>query len=227
MLTNPHSNLLLKGKVGSTAFGLATPESDEDYLGVFAVPTVDLHGLGQIQESYVYKNPDSQYHEVGKYCRLALKCNPTILDLLWLEHYNCRTVLGNELIALRSNFLSSKYVKDAYFGYATQQLVKLKNRNSELARPAKHARHMLRLLHQGFELYSTGTYSVRLEDPAYFRAFGELVGKEKDYNLADAELRHYENLFKKTKSPLPQEPNFRAIEDWLVKVRHEFYQYSY
>lgn len=59
MLTNPHSNLLLKGMVGSTAFGLATPESDKDYLGLFAVPTTDLHGLSQIQESYVYKNPDS------------------------------------------------------------------------------------------------------------------------------------------------------------------------
>lgn len=225
MLTNPHSNLLLKGIVGSTAFGLATPESDKDYLGLFVVPTTDLHGLGQIQESYVYKNPDSQYHEVGKYCRLALKCNPTILDLLWLEHYNCRTVLGNELIALRHNFLSSEYVKNAYFGYATQQLVKLKNKSSELARPAKHARHMLRLLHQGFELYSTGTYSVRLEDPDWFMAFGELVGEQKDYNLADAELRRYESLFKSTKTGLPKKPNIAAIEAWLRKVRHEFYQY--
>lgn len=217
---------MLKGMVGSTAFGLNNKDSDQDFLGMYAAPTVMFHGLGTVQESFVYKNPDTSYHEAGKYCRLALKCNPTILDLLWLENYNLRTVLGTELVMLRKNFLSRKYVKDAYFGYATQQLAKLKNRKTELARPAKHARHMLRLLHQGFELYSTGTYSVKLQDPEMFINFGVEVGEQKNFYLADALLAKYKARFDETSSPLPETPNVEPVEAWLLKVRHELYNFK-
>jgi uncharacterized protein len=226
MQINPGANLLLKGMVGSTAFGLNNKDSDQDFLGMYAAPTTMFHGLGAVQESFVFKNPDTSYHEVGKYCRLALKCNPTILDLLWLDQYNLRTSLGTELIMLRKNFLSRKYVRDAYFGYATQQLVKLKNRKTELARPAKHARHMLRLLHQGFELYSTGTYSVKLEDPEIYINFGLEVGEQKNFALADSMLERYRVRFDTVKSPLSDTPNAEPIEAWLLKVRHELYQYQ-
>ncbi len=37
--------VLLAGIVGSTAYGLAGPDSDVDRLGVFAAPTLSLLGL--------------------------------------------------------------------------------------------------------------------------------------------------------------------------------------
>src|SRR3954469_15140010 len=226
MKLNPGANLLLKGMVGSTAFGLNNQDSDRDYGGIYAAPTQMFHGLGTVQESFQFKNPDTWYHEAGKYCRLALKCNPTILDLLWLEHYNLRTELGTELLNLRFNVLSESYVRNAYFGYATSQLGKLMDRKAEIARPAKHARHMFRLLHQGFELYSTGAYSVRLQDPEMYVSFGEQVGVQKDFNVAKAKLAEYENKFNNTKSVLPENPNSEPVEAWLMKVRHELYQYD-
>lgn len=41
-------NVLLKGVVGSTAYGLNHENSDVDYMGVFAAPTSEVLGLGKV-----------------------------------------------------------------------------------------------------------------------------------------------------------------------------------
>ena len=224
---SPGSSLLLKGVVGSQAFGLANEHSDYDYQGIFVAPTASLLGLeSKVQESYEFKNPDTKYHEVGKYCRLALKCNPTVLDLLWLDKYNVRTQLGTELINLRNNFLSAKYVRDAYFGYAMSQFGKL-GKDPRPEKRAKNARHFARLLNQGWQLYTTGTYSVRLEDPEFYIEFGRRVGFDQDYAYAQSFLDHYHESFgTEPQCVLPSQPNEEPINNWLLKVRHEFYSYS-
>jgi hypothetical protein len=226
MQIKPTDSLLLKGRVGSHAFGLANKDSDEDFQGIFVAPTQAFLGLAEkLQESYSFKNPDTTYHEVGKYCRLALKCNPTVLDLMWLDEYNVRTELGTELINLRSNFLSRKYVKDAYLGYAQSQLGKL-NKDPRPEKRSKNARHFLRLLNHGFSLYTTGTYSVRLRNPEEFVDLGNRIGGEGDVDLAKEILGRYENWFKHSLCALPETPNSEPIENWLLKVRHEFYSYT-
>jgi predicted nucleotidyltransferase len=227
MKINPGSNLLLKGVVGSQAFGLAHEGSDYDYQGIFVAPTQSFLGLeGKVQESFLYKDPDTTYHEVGKYCRLALKCNPTVLDLLWLDEYNVRTELGTELINLRNNFLSASYVRDAYFGYAVSQLGKL-NKDPRPEKRAKNARHFVRLLIQGWQLYSTGTYSVKLADAENILWFGQQVGYDNDLKLAKTTLKEFEGLFNHNPSVLPERPNKEPIEAWLQKTRYEFYEYRY
>ena len=85
---------LLEGVVGSTAYGLATPESDEDRLGIFARPTEELFGLSQLRDSIVSTKPDSTWHEAAKALRLILACNPTAMEILWLESYDITTPLG-------------------------------------------------------------------------------------------------------------------------------------
>jgi hypothetical protein len=226
-MNTPTDNLLLKGRVGSYAFGLATKDSDEDFQGIFVAPTLEFLGLSAgPQESYCYKNPDTTYHEVGKYCRLALKCNPTVLDLLWLDEYNVRTELGTQLINLRNNFLSAKYVRNSYFGYAISQLGKL-DKDSRPEKRAKNARHFARLLNQGWQLYTTGTYSVKLQDPEFYFDFGQRVGVDQDYAYAHTFLDHYhENFGTDPDCVLPAQPNPQPIEAWLHKVRNEFYQYE-
>lgn len=227
MKLDPGSNLLLKGRVGSHAFGLAHEGSDEDFQGIFVAPTQAFLGLSNTpQESFKYSDPDTTYHEVGKFCRLALKCNPTILDLLWLDEYNVRTQLGTELINLRNNFLSAGYVRDAYFGYAMSQYGKL-NKDPRPEKRAKNARHFARLLNQGWQLYTTGTYSVKLQDPEFYVNFGKRVGVDEDYAYAKQFLDHYaEGFGTEPECALPSEPNPEPINEWLFKVRHEFYRYS-
>lgn len=220
--------VLLAGIVGSTAYGLAGPGSDVDRLGMFALPTLELLGLGTAHESRVSKNPDITFHEVGKALRLFLSGNPTAMELLWLpdDLYETRTPLGDEAIALRSSLLSAKRTRDAYLGYATQQLRKLQLRGegssaSPPGRIAKHARHLMRLVEQGFELYTTGVVRVRLEDPERYREFGERV--QADPDSATPYMASAEERFASARTVLPTEPDYAAAEAWLIKVRRHYW----
>jgi hypothetical protein len=223
-------NILLSGIVGSTAYGLAHEDSDVDRLGVFAAPTQSLHGLHGPKESHVSTAPDRTLHEAAKWCRLALGGNPTVTELVWLpdDLYEVRTPLGDELIDIRSTLLSARRVRDAYLGYATQQFRKLQNRiaadetgTPSRRRSAKHARHLKRLCHQGFELYATGRLPIRVEDPESYHRFGEEVAA--DPSAALPLLRHYESAFDRTRSVLPEQPDESAAEAWLRRVRAHFY----
>jgi predicted nucleotidyltransferase len=217
--------VLLSGVVGSTAYGLAGPSSDVDRLGMFAAPTLSLLGLHTPRDSEVSTNPDVTLHEAAKLARLALGGNPTASELLWLpdDLYEVRTPLGDEAISLREAFLSAPRVHNAYLGYATQQFRKLLSRDPTWtsAKIAKHARHLMRLVDQGHELYTTGHVTIRLTDPERYRAFGERVATDPEAArpfMADAEER-----FATARSVLPHEPDTKAVEDWLLRVRRAFW----
>ncbi|MDL5205184.1 nucleotidyltransferase domain-containing protein [Streptomyces sp. ALI-76-A] len=222
-------NLLLSGIVGSTAYGLAHVGSDVDRLGLFAAPTTELHGLRGPKESHVTTAPDRTLHEAAKWCRLALGGNPTAMELVWLpaDLYEVRTPLGEELIGIRSSFLSAQRVRDAYLGYATQQFRRLEGRGDgsfsadTRKRTAKHARHLKRLCRQGLGLYTTGRLEIRVEDPEEYHAFGERVAA--DPSAALPLLRHYEAAFDETPAVLPREPDEAAVQAWLLRVRRHFY----
>lgn len=212
-------NVLLAGTVGSTAYGLSGPGSDVDRLGLFAAPTVAFHGLHGPKESIVTTEPDLTLHEAGKWCRLALNGNPTVMELVWLSDdlYDTRTDLGSALIGIRGAFLSGPGVRNSYLGYASQQLRKISNGASN-RRTAKHARHLARLIFQGTGLYANGELVVRLEDPQCFLDFGDEVA---DGNLGRARelLARAEEEFDRVSSPLPDQPDEAVVDDWLRSVR--------
>lgn len=217
--------VLLQGIVGSTAYGLDHAGSDVDHLGVYAAPAVAFHGLHlpiDRQATRVGRDPDTTLHEARKYCGLALSGNPTATELMWLpdECYEVRTDLGAALIGIRTAFLSASRVRDAYLGYAAQQLHRLVNKDLRAADPAKvakHARHLARLAHQGRDLFATGTLTVRLADPQWYRDFGERVAA--DPQQARGVLTEAESFFDATRSPLPDRPDEAAVERWLLGVR--------
>lgn len=224
MQINPGANLLLKGVVGSTAFGLNHSNSDKDYQGIFVAPTQAFLGLdSKVQESFSFSNPDTTYHEAGKFCRLALGCNPTVLDLLWLDFYNVRTQLGMDLISLRNNFLSAPRVKGAYFGYANDQYSKLL-KDDRFEKRAKNARHFLRLLIQGAQLYRSGILRVKLSNAEDIKYNAKLIAQG-NLDVANLALEVASREFAMS-SALPEKPNTEPINEWLLKVRHEFYQYT-
>lgn len=224
------SNILLMGTVGSHAYGLNTPESDVDTLGVFAEPAENFWLLSDPKETYNESdpNPDLTLHEAKKYARLALQCNPTVLELMWLpeELTQISTPHGEYLRDIRTAFLSRKRVQDAYLGYAVQQFKRLSDRQNGTFssdtrnRTAKHARHMMRLLIQGVQLHQEGTLTLRLEDPEGVRAFGEAVA-EGDILLGNTALEWARTLFE-TPSDLPEEPSKRMVEEWLRSVRKSY-----
>jgi hypothetical protein len=218
--------VLLSGVVGSTAYGLAGPGSDVDRLGMFAAPTLALLGLHTPRDSRVTTQPDVTFHEAGKLARLVLGGNPTASELLWLPEdlYEVRSPLGDEAIALRTAFLSAGRVHDAYLGYATQQFRKLLSRDPSRTseKIAKHARHLMRLVEQGYELYTTGQVTVRLADPERVRSFGERVVA--DPEAARPFMAEAEERFATARGVLPGEPDTKAVEDWLLRVRRAFWE---
>ncbi|MFG1872064.1 nucleotidyltransferase domain-containing protein [Micromonospora arborensis] len=224
-------HVLLSGIVGSTAYGLARPGSDIDRLGLFAAPTLALLGLNPPPESVVTTAPDRTLHEAAKAIRLMLGCNPTVLEVLFLptDLYEVQTELGYELVTMRSSFLSASRVKNAYLGYATQQFKRLSDRGDgsfsadTRKRTAKHARHLRRLCHQGFELYASGQLRVQVNDAAAYHRFGEAVA-DGDIERARRMIAFFEDAYADVSSPLPERPDQDAAERWLKRVRRELYQ---
>lgn len=221
---------LLQGIVGSTAYGLAGPDSDQDYLGIFRASTGDVLGLAgaeAVQESRVAKNPDSTLHEVGKYLSLALRCNPTVLELLWLPKYTVETEEGTAIIAQRQYFLSEKYVRNAYGGYAKQQADRLVQRYTEgkegfssdiKKRTKKHARHCIRLLLQGEQLLKDGEIQIDVsEHRDRLFALGDVAAKDPQefYEIFQRAI----DYFNRIESKLPEKPDREKIDNLLVRIR--------
>lgn len=225
MRIDPRSCTLLKGVVGSTAYGLNHAGSDLDYRGVYAVPTQHLLGLDapELEKAVEFKNPDTQYYEALHYCRLALKSNPSILELLWLENYNVRTKAGDELVKIRNAFPTARLVKAAYLGYAEQQFSRLL-KDDRLEKRAKNARHFLRLLRQGAGLYRTGQLVVRLPDAEEVRYFGNRIANG-DLEVASKAMQAAQITFS-ANSALPKSPDKEAINEWLLGVRNGLFHYT-
>lgn len=235
--------ILLSGIVGSTAYGLAGPDSDVDRLGIFVAPTSAFHGLQFPNETHVNIGAlpsgslgvtgDMTIHEARKYCKLALACNPTILELVWLPmHFiELANVWGMELRDIRNCFPTAKGVRNAYLGYATQQFKRLENRgdgsfsSDTRKRTAKHARHLYRLCYQGYMLYAGGKLEIELPEFMVhrIRAFGERVA-DGDVNTAKKMLAEYEQSFDMTRSPLGDRPDTERVERWLRAVRHAYWK---
>lgn len=160
------TNILLEAVVGSTAYGLNHENSDTDKLGIFVAPTTEVSGFDwhSSKETISDTSPvgdDFTLHEIGKFCRLALKSNPTVLELLFLSEYETVTDTGKELLSLRDNFLGRTAIRSAYYGYASSQLLRIQQ--SEKFKP-KMARHTLRISRQAVELLATHEVTVKVPD---------------------------------------------------------------
>lgn len=223
------SNILLAGVTGSTVYGLSTPASDIDTFGIFVAPLSNVLGLNSVaatSKTIVFKNPqpDATFHEVGKYCRLALQGNPTLLELLYLPAYTVQTGAGKQLVELREAFLSTNTVFSAYGGYALSQAKKLaaKSNKGELVanRAAKHGRHCVRLLLQGTQLLVEGklTLDLGVERDMVFAA-GELAVSDRvEFNSFVAD-KYLEMVNAVKVSILPPEPQRPLVDKWLVDTR--------
>jgi predicted nucleotidyltransferase len=224
------SVVILRGVVGSTAYGLATADSDIDRLGIYQARTVDVLGLdgaAATAGSQVTNSPDVTLHELGKYASLALKSNPTVLELLFLPGYDRCTPAGQALVDIRRCFPSTAAVRNSYGGYAYAQANRLLTRHSEgkagfesstVGRTAKHGRHCLRLLYQGIQLLTTGTLDV---DVSAVRDELFAAGR-----LAETDPDAFHDLFRgrlsdltAVRSVLPDHPDRDAVNATVTSLR--------
>ncbi len=111
--------------VGSRAFGLDTEESDTDRRGIY-LPPADLHwSLYGVPEQLENDQTEEVYWELQKFLVMALKGNPNILECLYTPMVEDITPLGQELLDMRSAFLS-RLVYQTYNGYVMSQFKRMK-----------------------------------------------------------------------------------------------------
>jgi predicted nucleotidyltransferase len=160
--------LCLLVQSGSKAYGIEVQGSDDDFVGVFIPALRDfltLSGFGP--ETHAGNDPDFTLHELGKFCRLALKGNPAILETLWNPNVIARSAIGETLLSLKRSFLHRGSL-EVYVDYAEAQLKKMVKGKGLHAKGGayngKYGAHLIRLIHSGLDLADTGEVTVRVTE---------------------------------------------------------------
>ncbi len=157
------NKIILQSLVGSQAHGLATPDSDFDYRGVFIVPTSDILKLNSDVQSisWIEGKVDNTSYELAHFLHLAMQSNSSVLEVL-VSPKEVVTPIGQELIALLPYLWSSNGVLNAFRGYAHNQRKKFIEDKDE--RPWKFAVAQIRTLLLGIELLKYGTMTVNVKE---------------------------------------------------------------
>ena len=205
--------------VGSRAFGLATDDSDTNVRGVYAAPTREFWSLTKPPAHVEGPGPETFSWEVERFCELALKANPNLLEVLHSPQALTRTALGDELLTLRPAFLS-QLAYQTYSGYVLSQFKKLEADLRQRGAPRwKHVMHLLRLLLCARNLLRHGRLVLDVgadRDRLLAVRRGEVGWTEVEaWRLAlhaelDDALEH---------TPLPAVPDTARVNDWLYSVR--------
>jgi hypothetical protein len=205
--------------VGSRAFGLDTDESDTDTRGVYVAPTEAFWSLAK-PPTHVDGPAEEWFSwEVERFCELALKANPNLLEVLHSPLVVRQTPLGEELLALRQSFLS-QLVYQTYSGYVLSQFKKLETDFRRDGAPKwKHVMHLIRLLLAARSLLLEATLTVDA-GPHRERLLAVKRGELPWGEVERWRLQLHEDLDKALRQTiLPATPDVPAVNDWLRSVR--------
>lgn len=206
---------------GSKAYGLDHAHSDTDRMSIFVAPAAKVSGLfwDQHDDSWTNTSPDGDdetFHEIRKFIRLALRGNPTLIELLFMDSYEYLDEVGQGLLAVREDITSEKALRASYRGYAYSQYRRIVEAGPTQFKP-KMARHTLRIARQGVELLETGTMSVRVPDPQEYWNLTEMPFEEM-LDIIEEPLDKIETC----RSVLTSEPNYEPVADFLGAVRSAY-----
>jgi uncharacterized protein len=122
--------LLFRALRGSQAYGTATKESDNDYVGLYQQSHRELLGFGYKQQIDI--NKDEVHYEIKRFLELAETANPMILETLYLptDCIEIQDPILNTLFENRDKFLTKK-CKNSFVGYVISQLKKARGLNKK------------------------------------------------------------------------------------------------
>ncbi len=205
--------------VGSRAYGLDGAESDTDRRGIY-LPPAELHwSLYGVPEQLENEATQEAYWEMQKFIVLALKANPNVLECLYTPLVETRTPLADELLEMRSVFLS-RLVYQTYNGYVMSQFKKMQAdlRNQGQVK-WKHVMHLLRLLLSGIVVLQEGYVPVRVErhrEQLLAIKRGEIPWNEVEQWRLSLH-REFDAALEQTK--LPDRPDYERANAFLIKAR--------
>lgn len=147
---NEHT-VIYKTRVGSHAYGMNTPTSDEDFAGIFVPAEEYFFGLKafdqQIEQS---KERDTTLYSLRKFANLAIANNPNVMELLFVNHSD--VILADPIMwhlrYNRDSFLSQKCAS-TYVGYAQAQLHRIRSHQKWIAQEFEAIKVLEPLVRQG------------------------------------------------------------------------------
>lgn len=220
---NPDKNIILKVLVGSHAYGLANEQSDYDYRAVYVLPTSKVLSLNYKYKGsdWVEGDEDNTAYEIGHFLKLAVNCNPSILEVFKapVEYANED---GVRLRALFPYVWSPQRAFDAFVGYGLNQRKKMLNRKDN--RPVKYAVAYLRTLYNLVNLLTKKTFSLEIDNP---KVKGALINIRKGLSSYGQVVDAAEQLIGLAKVCLircKNEPDLEKVNKFLIDIRKRYWQ---
>lgn len=214
-----YQRVIYRCVIGSQAYGLADSESDVDRRGIY-LPTAELHwSLYGVPEQLENHETQEAYWETQKFLVLALKANPNVLECFYTPLIEKTTPLAEELLAMKSIFLS-RLVYQTYNGYVLSQFKKMQAdiRNHGQVK-WKHVMHLIRLLLSGIGVLRDGFVPVRVDayrDRLLAIRRGEVSWDEVE-NWRLGLHQEFNAAFETTK--LPERPDYERANAFLISAR--------
>lgn len=129
-----NQNLIYKTYSGSISYGLNTPKSDVDIRGITIPPLKYYFGLDRFEQQEFDK--DTVIWSLQKFIRLALDCNPNIIELLFVNKKDILFINKyGKLLRKNRNLFLTKRARYTFGGYAYSQLKRIKSHRKWIMNP--------------------------------------------------------------------------------------------
>lgn len=238
---------ILRSEVGSTLYGTGLPgNEDRDEMGIYIEHPASVFGFRNCDhwvkrtakegERSTSTDVDLMMYSARKWASLALNGNPSVIALLFAPDgvlVSCDW-WGRDL-RNHAYWFASKRAGNAFLGYMEQQRQRMVGQRGRAGRVRvmpdggvdwKYAMHMLRLGYQGVEFLKDGRLTLPVPGDLgdHLRAVrrGEVPFDRVVTESEGLEAR-VKSLLAET-SPLPDEPDRKAVAKWLEAAHRETWE---
>lgn len=130
-------NLIVKHYAGSLAYGTNLPTSDVDFRGIFVADPINVRTpFFTVEQAKDTTEEDTVLFELGNFMKLALDCNPNVIETLWVAESDIvATTPAYQLLREHAPKLLSRRVGFSTCGYAMGQLKRIKGHNKWISQP--------------------------------------------------------------------------------------------
>ena len=226
-------NIILKVLVGSRAHGLHTPESDYDYRMVYVDPTEDVLSLNYNTQGKhsIQDEDDNQAWEIKHFLQMALKSNPTVLEVLTSPVIVETTPTGHELLDLLDAVWTPQCVYKAYQGFGRSQAKKFhqefRSDHMNSQEIGRFAANFVRTMIQGVDLLTTGSCTP---DVSQHPLHDTLVQwRQGIWSLNDIEdqMAAWKAALTVAYERAPEkEPDYGKVNTFLLNVRKQYWSHA-